>query len=93
MANYEMALVVVSTGESEAIEALKKDLETILKKYKGKVVSVDEWGEKLLTYKIKKHDRGYYLIYQLEVSPQSVHKIKKLLIQDKRVLRILIIKK
>lgn len=86
-----MALVAESTGEMEAIDKIKVGIEKTITKLKGSILSVDEWGERSLVQKINKHDRGYYLIYQVELVPNSVKKLKNLLIQDKQILRVLLL--
>lgn len=91
MARYEMPVVVESTGEEQAITAVKEMIDQQIQKLKGKVISVDEWGEKSLAYEIQKHDRGYFLVYQVELPGTAVKKLKKLLSQDKRVLRLLVL--
>lgn len=74
MRNYELALVLrPSLTEVQR----KKVLETIKGWLKdSKVVKEEEWGQKPLTYPIKRETSGFYIYLNLETNdiPEDVEK-------------------
>lgn len=48
-----------------------KKIENHLKNSKGKIDSQDVWGKRHLAYPIKKHDEGYYVVYQISIPSES----------------------
>lgn len=67
MAQYELMMILdPSVGEealTESIDGVKKHL----KKVKAKVEKEDIWGEKKLAYKIQRSEKGYYVLFTLEL--------------------------
>jgi ribosomal protein S6 len=70
MRKYEL-VVVLRPSLKEADR--KKLLETV-KGWLGeevKVVKEDDWGQKALSYEIKKENAGYYYMWQLETTSDA----------------------
>jgi len=89
MRNYQLVLVLkASLSEVQK----KKLLETIKSWLKGvKIVKEEEWGQKLLTYSIKRESSGFYLNLLLETKDFPLDFEKKLVSQDD-VLRHLLLR-
>ena len=88
---YELVLVL-KTSLSEANR--KKLLETI----KGflpdfKIVKEEEWGQKPLSYSIKKENAGHYLNWLFELKGELPKDFEKRLITNDNILRHLLLKK
>lgn len=90
MREYQLVLVL----RSSLTEAKRKKLvETIKGWFKDlKVTKEEEWGQKVLSYPIKKETSGYYLFLELESPLISGDFEKKILVQED-VLRHLVIRK
>lgn len=90
MRNYQLVLVLkASLSEVQR----KKLLETIKSWLKDvKIAKEEEWGQKPLTYSIKRETSGFYLNYQLETENFPLDFEKKLVSQDD-VLRHLLLRK
>ncbi len=90
---YELLILTVPQVATEGKEQAKDKVEAIIAKQKGKVVSCEEWGEKFLTYPIKKYDRGVYLFYTVELTKTQVKPLDTKLALEASVLRHLLVKK
>ena len=89
-AGYEMMVIFkpllpddVRKGAHQAIVALVKEL-------RGKIKNADVWGKRYLSYHIKGHEEGYYIVYELELIPESLKDFKVRLSRISEVLRFLI---
>jgi small subunit ribosomal protein S6 len=47
------------------LEEMKEVIEQKIKSYNFEIGEIEEWGNKLLAYPIKKENRGYYILYKL----------------------------
>jgi len=88
---YELVLIL-KTSLSEANR--KKLLDTI----KGflpdlEIVKEDEWGQKPLSYSIKKEIAGYYLNWVFELKSELPKDFEKKLITNDNILRHLLLRK
>jgi len=90
MRNYQLVLVLKTTL-SEANR--KKLLETIKSYLKGAKFSKEEdWGEKVLSYKIKREPAGFYVNYLFELKDELAKDLEKKLVANDDVLRHLLLR-
>ena len=91
MRNYQLVLVLkASLSEVQR----KKLLETIKSWLKDvKVAKEEEWGQKPLSYSIKRESSGFYLNYQLEAKDSFPLDFEKKLVAQDDVLRHLLLRK
>lgn len=86
-------MVVLKPLLPEDIRAgIQKKLEGLVKKAKGSILSQDVWGKRHLAYPIKKHEEGYYIVYQLELQPAHIKEFKAELKLINDILRSLLTK-
>ena len=55
---YEVGLIINPEASDEEVEKIKNSITDILKKGKGTIENVDEWGRKKLAYPIEKHNES-----------------------------------
>lgn len=92
MANYEFMLIVnPSLSEKDRDDSIE-GLKNILKKYKVKIEKEDIWGEKKLAYKINKSEKGYYILYSLDLDWNNIKDISKEINLDKNIWRYMFVK-
>lgn len=84
-----MTLVLKKDLKEEDREKLLKKLKLWLDK--GKILSSNTWGEKELSYPIKKETRGEFLFLEMEMEAEKGGEIKKKLRLEDDVLRYLLI--
>lgn len=54
---------------------------------KGTAIKLDEWGKKTLAYPVKKHDKGFYVLFQFCGSPEIIEPMNREFKLDERVLK------
>lgn len=90
MRNYQLVLVL-KTSLSEANR--KKLLETVKSYIKGAKFSKEEdWGEKVLSYKIKRETAGFYINYLFELKEELAKDFEKKLVSNDGILRHLLLR-
>lgn len=90
MRNYQLILVL-KTSLSEANR--KKFLEGVKTWVKGaKFTKEENWGEKTLSYKIKRETTGFYVNYLFELKDELSKDLEKKLMATDDVLRHLLLR-
>lgn len=78
-------------------EDVRKDLILDIKKNVedagGEVEKEDLWGKRHLSYKIKGHEEGYYVLYEFEIPQEKVKEIEKEWQMMNDLLRYILIKR
>jgi small subunit ribosomal protein S6 len=91
MNQYEIGLLFDPGLEVDLDKATQR-VEKIFKDNGSKIVKVDNWGKRKTAYTIKKQDHAIYVFYTIDIPPQSVIKIEKILNITEEVLRFIIVK-
>ena len=78
---YELMLILKpSLPENVRVSILNK-INEVVSEGGLSLVSQDNWGKKYLSYPVKKHNEGYYIIYNLEsgkkFSTENIEKLTK----------------
>jgi small subunit ribosomal protein S6 len=92
MNKYEIMFIVRPNLEEGVIKEEDKKFNDILKKQKAKLLDSKELGQKELAYIINKHKTGYYYLYQIESSVDTIKEIDRLIRINENIIRHLIIK-
>lgn len=88
MNTYELAVLLGPDVDAKAkTDQIKKLLEE-----NSKVLSVDDWGVKELAYPVKKLQKGYYLVFNLELLPGNVGALDKSVKLQEDIARYILIK-
>lgn len=58
--------------DAESVERGKQAVQNMFAKSGVKIAGEDDIGERVLAYPIRKRDRGYYVLYEIESDPQKV---------------------
>lgn len=92
---YELMVLTVPYQASveSGSTSVKDVIEGLITKLSGTIVACDEWGERFLAYNIKKHDRGLYFLYQIELDPAKVASLDTKLRLEPSILRHLLLTK
>ncbi len=72
---------------SKEENSFKKNIEN-----SGKVISIEDWGLRDISFNINNYKKAFYKFYQLEIKGTNLQDIKKTLIQNEKILRHLFIK-
>ena len=59
---------------------------------KGKIIFIEDWGLKDLSFNILKYKKAFYKFYQIEINGSNFQNLKKILNQNENILRHLFVK-
>lgn len=93
MNSYYLTLVLKADLDEKERNTL---LDTMVKKIvgaDGKVDKADLWGNKDLSYPIKKQSKGYVAHYELTANPKNAKTIDKVLKVEEDILRYLLVRR
>ncbi len=91
---YELMFILSPMLTEDKRTATVKELEDIIKSFKGDVFHTEDWGKRRLAYRIKKQDEGYYLIYYFTSDDQKlIDELEHHLKLDQGVLRHLLMRR
>ena len=88
---YELMLILSPDLRETEITKKLKEIVDIIEKAGGKITNEDFWGKKALAYRIKKHNEGIYMVYNIELPNNFLNELKGFLRIEKEVLRSMIL--
>lgn len=87
MAKYELMLIINPTITEQERNESVSGLKTLFEKNEVTISKEDVWGDKKLAYKINKLDRGFYVLFDLEMNGKLIKELSKTINLDKNILR------
>ncbi|MDD2908083.1 MAG: 30S ribosomal protein S6 [Candidatus Gracilibacteria bacterium] len=87
MAKYELMLIINPTITEQERNESVSGLKTLFAKNEVTISKEDVWGDKKLAYKINKLDRGFYVLFDLEMNGKLIKELSKTINLDKNILR------
>jgi ribosomal protein S6 len=88
MRNYELFLLLGSKGDEASAQKSLREIETVLNKYGGKFVKVNNGSNTKLKYPIKDRNEAYQVTVDIEAETQDVVEIRKQLSLLEDILRL-----
>jgi small subunit ribosomal protein S6 len=92
MNHYETIYIVNPTLDDEALKEAIDKFSNLIKKLKGSIVKVNEWGKRKLAYEVKRFDKGHYVVLDFCALPKIVTELERNLKLDDRILKYLTVK-
>jgi small subunit ribosomal protein S6 len=89
---YEIGYVLNPESTEEDIKKVSDSILGIIKKAKGEIENVDEWGRKPLAYRIQNHDEGIFTFVETDVDGNVIANIERRLKLSEKVMRFLILR-
>ena len=86
---YEIGFIITPDANEEEVKKIVESISGTIKKAKGVIESIDEWGRKKMAYPIKKNPEGYYVFIQTEVDGAVIADLERRLKQMEKVLRFI----
>lgn len=93
MANYELMTIVNPTVSEEERNASITELKELFEKNSVKIEKEDVWGDKKMSYKINKSDRGFYILFDLDMDGKLIKNLSKTINLNKNIWRYMFVKK
>ena len=75
MKKYE-AVIVLNPNLSSKVDNFKKDFEKLLKDNSFNIVKTEDIGRRQLAYSIANHNKGHYILFNLEGDPSKLLEIE-----------------
>ncbi len=91
MKKYEITYIIhpdLEGSTSKVIEKIKGTIE----KSGGKVLNEENWGKKRLAYPISKNQFGIYTFLVIEIEPDKIRELSRLLKLSEEIIRSLVVK-
>ena len=92
MNHYETIYIVNPTLDDDSLKEAIDKFSDLIKKLKGSIVKVNEWGKRKLAYEVKRFDKGYYVVLVFCALPKMVTELERNLKLDDRILKYITVK-
>ncbi len=85
--DYELALIINPEVSEEETRAILDRVEQIVANYGGQIVRINQWGRRRLAYPIERHRDGFYVFFDMILTPETVIELERTLKVSETVLR------
>lgn len=92
VSKYEIGFIITPEANEEEVKKVIEAVVGIIKKAKGTIDSVDEWGRKNFAYPIGKLHEGYYVFVKTDCDGGIVSTLERRLRQMEKVLRFIVLR-
>lgn len=87
MALYETVFIARQDLTADDVDSLSDKLSKIITDGKGKVLSKEYWGLRNLSYKIKKNNRGHYVLLNIDADFSAVAELNRVMGFNEDIIR------
>lgn len=92
--DYEILYIVrPDVEEGDALQAVTKQVEDLIKNLDGQVQKTNPWGKRRLAYEVGGHREGTYVLTDFQIDPARVPEIESTLKISDTVFRHLVVRK
>ena len=92
MSKFEAVILFSPDLSSANLKKQETSFKKILAELNGSIISEEDWGLRLLSYKIKNFQKAFYKFFQLEIKGIEIQDLKKNINQNEQIIRHLFIK-
>lgn len=86
---YELMVIVKATLPDTQKKAVLKKITDQVKEMGGSIEEENIWGKRYMAFPIKKHQEGYYVIYNIQLSANETKEFGRQLTLNSDILRYL----
>ena len=90
MKKYE-AVIILNPNLSSKVETFIKDFEKLLSSNSFNIAKYEDVGRRQLAYSINNHNKGHYLLFNIEGDPMKLIEIENKIKYDESIIRHLFI--
>ena len=92
MKNYEGMFILKPDLDKASIDKILSQILELVAKHKGAIADTKEMGKNRLAYSLKKNKEGIYYRINFSIIPDAIAAIKKSLVLNESILRMMIVK-
>ena len=92
MSFYEQTIVAKQDLSSAEVDKIEDKYNELIKSTSGKVIKIEKWGLLNFSRKIKNYNKGHFIHYKFEASPETLVEINKKIKLDSSILNHLTVK-
>ena len=89
MALYETVCIARQDMSADDVDKMTEKLEKIIIDGKGKILSKEYWGLRKLAHKVKKNNRGHYVLINIEADCQVISELNRVIKFNEDIIRSL----
>jgi small subunit ribosomal protein S6 len=86
MKKYE-AVIILNPNLSSKVDEFKKDFDKLLKDNSFKILKTEDVGRRQLAYSIANHNKGHYILFNLEGDPSKLLEIETKIKYNELIIR------
>ena len=86
MKKYE-AVIILNPNLSSKVNEFKKDFDKLLKDNSFKILKTEDVGRRQLAYSIANHNKGHYILFNLEGDPSKLLEIETKIKYNESIIR------
>lgn len=90
--NYELMLIFLSDLGEDGINKELDEFKKHISSDGGEIFNEDIWGNREMSYRIKKQNQGFYCVLNFKISPEHIAEMQKNLTISPAVIRFLLTK-
>ena len=90
MKKYE-AVIILNPNLSSEVDTFKNDFEKLLNSNSFNIAKYEDVGRRQLAYSINNHNKGHYLLFNIEGDPAKLIEIENKIKYDESIIRHLFI--
>ncbi|MBW1715963.1 MAG: 30S ribosomal protein S6 [Deltaproteobacteria bacterium] len=87
MRRYETICIANPNLDDEALKGVVTKFSDLIRKKKGHVVKIEEWGKRKMAYEVKRFDKGHYVLLDFCGFPEIITELERNLKLDDRILK------
>lgn len=93
MNKYELLYIIASDVAEEKREEIIKKFSSYVESKGGVVEALDKWGMRKLAYPINFKNEGFYVLMNIQMNPEEVDAMAKLMNITEGIIRQLFVRK
>jgi small subunit ribosomal protein S6 len=91
MKRYEVMFILKPDLDKAGQDKILGHIQELVAKHKGTINETKEMGKNRLAYPLKKNKEGVYYLINFSITPDAIDSIKKSLVLNESMLRLMVI--
>jgi len=93
MNSYELIYIIQPKLDEDGVNGVNERVTQAIAGQEGQVVSTEKWGQRKLAYPIQNHFLGNYVLHNVEMPPNGVTEVERVMRLHEDIIRFLMVRK